>query len=130
MSVLDFDDDRGIITVRLNGLKRLVTMKSSVTLHDKDIRSVDVISPSQARKSMSMYNLTRLRGGKGKGRYYGGAFTKTATMEHEFWDVDDISKVVQVSMKRGPYARIFLSFDNPETSAAMIRERADNADRQ
>ena len=64
MSVLDFDDDRGIITVRLNGLKRLVTMKSSVTLHDKDIRSVDVISPSQARKSMSMYNLTRLRGGK------------------------------------------------------------------
>lgn len=129
MSVLDFDDDRGIITVRLNGLKRLVTMKSSVTLHDKDIRSVDVISPSQARKSMSMYNLIRLRGGKGKGRYYGGAFTKTATMEHEFWDVDDISKVVQVSMKRGPYARIFLSFDNPETSAAMIRERADNADR-
>lgn len=129
MSVLDFDDDRGIITVRLNGLKRLVTMKSSVTLHDKDIRSVDIISPSQARKSMSMYNLTRLRGNKGKERYYGGAFTKTATMEHEFWDVDDISKVVQVSMKRGPYARIFLSFDNPETSAAMIRERTDNADR-
>lgn len=130
MSVLDFDDDRGIITVRLNGLKRLVTMKSSVTLHTKDIESVDTIDSSQVGKAMSLYNLTHLRGGKSKGRYYGGAFTKTATMEHEFWDVDDINGVVMITMKRGPYARIFLSFDDPEKSAAMIRERTDNAGRQ
>lgn len=130
MSVLDFDDDRGIITVRLNGLKRLVTMKSSVTLHTKDIESVDTIDSGQVGKAMSLYNLTRLRGGKSKGRYYGGAFTKTATMEHEFWDVDDINGVVMIAMKRGPYARIFLSFDDPKKSAAMIRERTDNAGRQ
>lgn len=123
MSILDFDDDRGIITVRLTGLKRLVTLKSSVTMHDRDIESVKTIDETQIRKAMSLYNLTRLRGGGSKGRYYGGVFTRTAGMEHEFWDVDDTGKVVEIDMKRGPYARIFLSFDNPGQAASMIRAR-------
>lgn len=130
MSILEFDDDRRIITVRLTGLKRLVTLKSSVTIHDKDITSVDIINADQVRKAMSMYNLTRLRGNSGRGRYYGGAFTRTASMEHEFWDVDDAGRVVQVSMKRGPYARIFLSFSDPQSMASMIRARMGDKGKQ
>lgn len=123
MSRLEFDDDAGIITVRLEGLKRVVTLKSSVTIHAHDVASVEVIDGSMAVRAMTIHNLTKLRGnGNGpRSRYYGGVFTKAATMEHEYWDVDDTDHVVMIVMSRGPYSRVFLSFDDPQGMADSIR---------
>lgn len=123
MSRIEFDDGAGTITVMLNGLKRIVTLKSSVTIHAHDVASVDVIDGRIAVRAMTIHNLTRLRGnGNGpRSRYYGGVFTKAATMEHEYWDVDDTDHVVMITMLRGPYSRVFLSFDDPQGMVDRIR---------
>lgn len=123
MSRLEFNDEAGIITVRLDGLKRIVTLKSSVTIHAHDVKSVDVVDGDMAVRAMTIHNLTKLRGnGKGtRSRYYGGVFTKTATMEHEYWDVDDTGHMVMITMSRGPYSRVFLSFDDPHDMSERIR---------
>jgi hypothetical protein len=112
----------GVVTVELNGFKRIVTMKSRVTFKVRDIVSVKRVD-YERRPDL------RAPGISLPGAYAGGSFYDPSTRSHQFWDSDG-RDVVEVKLRNEFYDTIILDPRDPDKLVRRLEREIDRESRK
>jgi hypothetical protein len=91
----------GRVTIHIDGVKRLLTMKSKVTFrsdHIVDIKQVNHPEPPILRAPGVTF-----------GHYVGGSYYDVSKHSHQFWDADRTIPTASIKLEDEPYDTIMIN---------------------
>ena len=109
----------GSLIINVTGIDKILALKSRLEVPLEHVSGVE-IRPEAARTWWHGY---RMPGTQIPGVITAGSFYQNG--ECVFWDVHDPDKTIAIQLRDEHYTRLVIQVDDPEGSAAAIKEATD-----
>lgn len=104
------------LLVHIHGTDRFLALKSHVEVPLEHVAGVDVAPP----EAHAIWHGLKVGGSNIPGVVTAGRFIQGG--EWDFWDVHDPAHAIAIRLHDEHYAKLLIGVDDPETTAARIRE--------